>query len=152
MLSARLFNRDSITGAIFISFGAAALWIGSSYSLGSGYRIGPGFMVSLLGWPIVIIGAIVSLRGWWSAGVTRDDPLVWHWRPVSFILLAILLFGLLIDRIGLVGTTMLCILVAGCAERPARLLETALLAVGLTVAVVAIFIYGLGLPLSLWGH
>jgi hypothetical protein len=68
------------------------------------------------------------------------------------VLLSILLFGLLIDRIGLVGTTMLCILVAGCAERPIRLRETALLAIGLTVGVVAIFIYGLGLPLSLWGH
>ena len=65
------------------------------------------------------------------------------------MLAGVLAFGLLIERLGLLAAGILLVLAARAAERGFGVLETALLAVGLTLGAAALFVYGLGLPIKL---
>ena len=40
----RLFNRDVLSGLVFVVIGAAALWIGRDYAMGTPFRMGPGYL------------------------------------------------------------------------------------------------------------
>ena len=73
-----------------------------------------------------------------------------HLRPLFAILAAILAFGALIDWIGLALTTALLTIGAAYARRHVDLKETLLLAAGLSLFAVGVFVYGLSQPLPAW--
>ena len=61
-----------------------------------------------------------------------------------------LAFGALIERIGLALTTALLTIGAAYARRHVDLKETLLLAAGLSLFAVGVFVYGLSQPLPAW--
>jgi hypothetical protein len=69
--------------------------------------------------------------------------------PVLFIA-SVLFFGVAIRPLGLVTASFGSLLIAAAASEEARWLETVIWAAILTAACVALFIYGLKLPLQLW--
>jgi hypothetical protein len=71
-------------------------------------------------------------------------------RPQVFILLAIVVFGLLIERVGLAPAIVVVTVVAAIASREMRWRETLAVAVGLAALCVGLFIYLLGQPLTIW--
>ena len=71
-------------------------------------------------------------------------------RPQIFILLAIVAFGLLIERVGLAPAIVVVTLIAAYASREMRWTETVTVAVGLAALCVGLFIYLLGQPLAIW--
>jgi hypothetical protein len=71
------------------------------------------------------------------------------WRPLAFVLAGVLAFGLLIDRLGLFVAGILLVVAARLADRDSQPVETALLAIGLTLSAAAVFLYGLGLHIRL---
>jgi hypothetical protein len=73
-----------------------------------------------------------------------------HLRPLTAIVAAILAFGLLIDRIGLALTAAVLVIGAAYARRDVDRRETLLLAVGLALFTVAVFVYALKQPLPPW--
>ena len=66
------------------------------------------------------------------------------------IIAAILIFGVLIDVVGLVLTALLLTVFAAYARREVKLTETILLGAGLAAFTVAVFVYLLGQPLPAW--
>ena len=71
-------------------------------------------------------------------------------RALLCVVLVPLLFGLLIDRLGLVATIFLATL-AACAGSPeSRRLESAALAAGLAIFCTALFVWGLAIPVPTW--
>jgi len=86
--------------------------------------------------------------------ITRDGAPVqgpWGWRPLGWIALSILLFGFLLERVGMVPTIVATVFVAAAAGREFRFQEVLVLAVLITVFCVGAFSYGLRLPLRLFG-
>jgi hypothetical protein len=73
-----------------------------------------------------------------------------YFRPLFAILAAILAFGFLIDRIGLALTAAVLTIGSAYARRNVDLKETLLLAAGLALFVVGVFVYGLTQPLPAW--
>jgi hypothetical protein len=71
-------------------------------------------------------------------------------RPILFIIAAILIFGFLIESIGLALTAILLTMLAAHARREVKLSETILLGVGLAIFTVVVFVYVLGQPLPAW--
>ena len=65
------------------------------------------------------------------------------------ILCGTLMFGLLIDRIGLLVSGILLVIAARLADREFRSIETGILAIAVTLGTGAVFLYGLGLPIKL---
>jgi hypothetical protein len=139
--------QDLGAGAVFLLIGAAGAYFGNDLAFGTASRMGPGYFPVLLGWLIIVVGVIVAFRGLTIEG-PEIEPI--QLRPILFVVASILLFGYLIDTIGLALTAIVLTLVAAHARRDARLGEALLLGVGLAVFAVLVFVYALSQPLPAW--
>ncbi len=140
--------RDFGAGAMFILIGAAGLWFGRDYAVGTTARMGAGYMPAMLSWLLIAFGLVVGGKALAVAGPAIEGI---QWRSVGMILLAILLFGLLIDRAGLVAAVVATTFVSALASSEGRWKEGVLLGLGLAAFCVVVFVYGLGQPLSVFG-
>jgi hypothetical protein len=139
--------KDFWTGVMFIAFAAVALWAARGYSLGSAGRMGPGYFPLLLGVVLALLGLILVGRSLVIAGegITRM-----HVLPLAVIAIGVCLFGLLIERLGLVVALVAATIVSALASREQRPIELVALALVLAVFSVGIFVYALRLPLPVW--
>jgi hypothetical protein len=138
-------STDLVTGALFIALGGFAIIYGSRYAVGTTARMGPGYFPMLISASLVLVGVVLVGRALLSAG---DALGAIRWRPLVLILAGVLSFGFLIDRAGLLAAGILLIVASRLADRELRPIETVLLAIGLTLATGAVFLYGLGLPIK----
>ena len=139
--------QDFWAGLLFLVVGCLALWFGRNYAFGTATKMGPGYLPTVLSWGLVLIGAFLSLRAVALKGPAIERSLI---RPQVFILLAIVVFGLLIERVGLAPAIVVVTVVAAIASREMRWRETLAVAVGLAALCVGLFIYLLGQPLTIW--
>ena len=139
--------QDFWAGLLFLVIGGLALWLGRGYAFGTATKMGPGYMPTILSWALVLVGAFLALRALALEGAPIETSLI---RPQFFILLAIVAFGLLIERVGLAPAIIVVTLIAANASREMRWTETFAVAVGLAVLCVGLFIYLLGQPLAIW--
>jgi len=140
-------SKDFWAGIMFLSFAGVAVLAARGYSMGTAGRMGPGYFPMALGIVLGLIGLVIIVRsliaGSGAIGVLQL-------RPLLVLAGAVVLFGLLIERLGLVITLLAVIAVSALASRESRPLETAVLAASLAAFSVGIFVYALRLPLALW--
>jgi len=139
--------QDAGAAVVFMVIGLAGAYLGSDLAFGTSARMGPGYFPIILSWTIFAIGVIVGLRG-----LTIEGPAIEpvQLRPLLVIIAAIVAFGYLVERLGLAITAALLTVLAGYARRDVSLWETLLLAAGLAVFSVALFVYGLSQPFPAW--
>jgi hypothetical protein len=139
--------QDVGAAVVFMAIGLAGAYFGSDLAFGTSARMGPGYFPLILSCVIFGIGIIVGFKG-----LTIEGPAIEpvQLRPISVIVAAILGFGYLVDKIGLAITAALLTVLAGFARRDVNLLETLLLAVGLAIFSVLLFVYGLSQPFPAW--
>jgi putative tricarboxylic transport membrane protein len=139
-------GQDVGAGLMFIAIGALGLYLSRNYPVGTALRMEPGYVPRLLCWGIIAVGAITAGRGLFSG----DAPLAaWHWRPLVFVLGGLMAFRYLIEPVGLVAATIVCVVLAAIGSREVKMTDSVLLAVGLAAASVALFIFALGLPMRM---
>src|SRR5215470_16944493 len=139
--------KDFWSGVMFLAFAAAALLTARGYSLGAVGRMGPGYFPMLLGGVLALLGLVLVARSLVIAGEPVGRL---HLIPLSVIATSVCLFGLAIERIGLVVSLILVIAVSALASRESRLTETSALALALAAFSVGVFVYALRLPLPIW--
>ena len=139
--------KDFFAGLIFVAFGVAAIVIGSEYTLGTAARMGPGYFPRILGILLIVLGAALALRALRLRG-TRIPP--WKWRPTLIVLGSVVLFGLIVTRLGLVLSTIVLIVLASAASHEFRFKEASISAVLLAALAVGVFVIGLKLQLPVW--
>jgi hypothetical protein len=139
--------KDFWSGIMFLAFAAVALLAARGYALGSPGRMGPGYFPMILGGILGLLGAILVVR---STVIESDGVNRIHVLPLAVIALGVCLFGLFIERLGLVVSLVVVIAVTALASRESRPLEIAALAGVLTAFSVGVFVYALRLPLPLW--
>jgi hypothetical protein len=139
--------QDLGAGLVFVTIGLAGIIFGQDLAAGSAARMGPGYFPMLLSGLIIAIGLVLAARGL----VVNGPPIERiHLRPLFAIVAAVLVFGALIDRVGLAITATLITIGAAYARREVNVKETVLLAVGLALFTVGIFVYALAQPLPAW--
>jgi putative tricarboxylic transport membrane protein len=153
LFSWQLFARkDVLSGLLFVAVALAGLWISRDYPIGTALRMGTGYVPRLLCWILLGLGVLILVQGLREAQTERvlsfGDTSAW--RPVVFVTSSLVIFGLTIERLGLVLSIFLLIAVGAVAARGLRPLETLLAAVVLIVLSWAIFILGLGLTIPVW--
>jgi putative tricarboxylic transport membrane protein len=141
------FNRDLIAGLVFAAWGLAGLWLGRELPLGVALRMGPGYVPWLLSWALVLIGSVIAIKG---AVLGGEAITPWNLRPLILLPLALLTFAVLIEPAGLPLATVAVVIAGAVAGPEFRPGEVAVLALGLAVCSVGLFVYGLGLPLTVW--
>jgi hypothetical protein len=139
--------QDFWAGILFLIFGGIAAWMVRAYNFGSATRMGPGYLPAVLAWGLIGLGAFLIMRALLQSG----DPIQRSmWRPQLLIVAAIVVFGLLIERVGLVPAVIASTIVASLASNEMRWRETLVLAAGLAALCAGLFVKLLGQPLALW--
>ncbi|HSB72701.1 MAG TPA: tripartite tricarboxylate transporter TctB family protein [Candidatus Methylomirabilis sp.] len=139
--------KDFYAGLLFMAFGLMALVIARSYPLGTASRMGPGYFPRILGILLLSLGALLSLRGFRSGGEAMSR---WHWRPLSIVLLSVLVWGLAAQWLGLVVASLALVFVSSVASDEFGWREALVSGAIQAASVVAVFVYGLGVPLPVW--
>jgi hypothetical protein len=141
--------KDVLAGLIFVLLGAGFVFGALSYDIGTPTRMGPGFMPLALGLIVAGLGILIIVKGY-VAG-EGDEIGEIPWRATILIVASIVLFGLTVRGAGLVPSLFASTLIAGLAPQRSGIVWPAVIAVGLTVASVLIFVVGLQLRLPLLG-
>jgi hypothetical protein len=139
--------QDVGAALVFIVIGVAGVYFGRDLAFGTAAAMGPGYFPIILSWIIIAIGVIVGARALTVEGPPIEPVQL---RPLLIIVAAIVIFGYLVDYLGLAATTALLTLLAAFARRGISLGETLLLAIGLGVFGVLIFVYALAQPFPAW--
>ena len=139
-------NRDFLAGLLFMLLGGLAVALARDFPMGTTMRMGPGYFPTAIGGILFLFGVYLLIRGVRTGVKVRGE---WGWRPLVLITLSILVFGFLLERLGLVPTALAMFFVAAAAGREFRFREVLLLAVVMTAFSVLVFIWGLKLPYPL---
>ena len=139
--------KDFYAGLLFMAIGLADLVIVRSYPLGTSSRMGPGYFPRILGILLLGLGTLLSLRGFRSGGEAMSR---WHRRPLTIVLLSVLVWGLTAQGLGLVVASLALVFMSSVASDEFRWREAVLSGAIQAAAMAALFIYGLGVPLPVW--
>jgi uncharacterized membrane protein len=139
-------NKDFWSGVMLIAIGAGAIYVARDYALGTALRMGPGYFPTAL-------GALIALAGLYFLIKSFRDPEriegAWSLRALIVLPLSFVAFGLLMERAGFIAALVALVFGSAAASPQFRFGEVALLTLVLTLACVAIFIWGIGLPYRL---
>jgi hypothetical protein len=140
-------SNDVWAGLLFMAFGFLALFLSRSYTMGDATRMGPGYFPRALGFLLLALGAVQGLRTLHA----HDTPApAWHWRPLTTILLGLVVFCVALKWLGLIVSGVVLVFVASKASAEFRWKE-ALASGAIQAAIaVALFVYGLNIPLPIW--
>lgn len=111
--------------------------------------MGPGYFPLVLGGLLVLLGIVILIKGFVSGEGTAIGPV--PWRAAALIGAAIVIFGATIRGLGVIPSVFLTALLAGFSGRRSGVVAPVVIAVGLTITCVIIFIVALQLRLSLVG-
>ncbi len=139
--------KDFWAGLIFVAIGVAFILLAQAYRLGTMHRMGPAMFPTMVGALLAGLGVIIALR---SLLVDGEPVPRFHARPIGVALAAIVLFGVVLQWLGLIAAVAALVLVGAYAARDVRPLENLALAAAMVLFSVAVFAWLLGLPLPLW--
>jgi hypothetical protein len=151
-------QKDFFSGLMFIVVGVAFAWGATTYNVGEGARMGPGYFPLMLGIVLALIGAIVLFTSLVVEVEGGDKIGKWAWRPLFFIIMANVLFGILLAGLpsiklpgmGLIAAIYGLTIVSSMADGHFHLRDTLLLATVLAVGSYLAFILLLKLQIPVW--
>jgi hypothetical protein len=141
--------RDLLAGLIFIAFGLTFAGISLTYDLGTALRMGPGYFPFVLGLLLTLLGLAIAIEGF----LKGEDAAIGTipWRGLLLITAAVLVFGLGVKRLGLAPSLFVAVFLAALSSARTGIVAALVMALGLTVLCILIFVEGLGMPVPLLG-
>jgi Tripartite tricarboxylate transporter TctB family len=141
-------QKDFWAGVMFMIIGAGFAAGALNYSFGSSARPGPAYFPFGLGVLTSLLGLFEIVKAMTSKAKDGDiGP--WPLKQMGIILAAVILFGLLITKFGLIVALPVLIVVCSLASGEFRLVEVLITSAVLTVFSWLVFIKGLGLTIPL---
>jgi putative tricarboxylic transport membrane protein len=139
--------QDFWGGLALVLLALFSLWAGSDLPGMRGFAFGPGTAPRLFGWLLVGVAGLVMIGGL----ITHGPPLErWGIRAPVLFLASVLFFGATVRPLGIVIAAFFTLMIASAASKEVRWVEAVIWSAVLTAACVALFVYGLNLPLQLW--
>lgn len=141
-------SKDFWTGLIYIFFGVSAVLIARDYGMGTGVKMGPAYFPTILGGLLSAIGAIAVIRSFIVPGTPIS---AFAFKGLVLVCVPVLLFGLIVRGAGLAVALPLLVVISAAASVRFRWRPTLIIAAGLTIFCVLVFLKGLGIPLPVVG-
>jgi hypothetical protein len=141
-------TKDFWSGLLYIFFGATALIVGREYGMGTALRMGPAYFPSLLGGLLIVVGAISVIRSFFVQGTPIGAFAI---KQLAIVISSVILFGVILRGAGLAIALPLLAVISASASARFRWASSIVMAAGLTVFCVLVFLKGLGVPLPLIG-
>jgi hypothetical protein len=153
--------KDFWSGVMFIAIGvlfavvAKGITLGDTvllqgYAMGTPARMGPAFFPFWLGIIQIAFGVAISAVAMRTKGDEESAFPRFHWRPILWVLGAVVMFGVILKAVGMLIAGFLLVIVASIGNpEKTGWVGTLLLAVGLVAFCAAVFVWGLRLPIPL---
>jgi len=116
--------------------------------MGTAFRMGPAYFPTILGGLLVLIGVVAVIRSFVVAGAPIGRFAI---RGLLFVSVSIFLFGFLVRGLGLAVALPVLVIVSAYASTKFRWGPMLIMAIGVTVFCVVVFLKGLGIPLPVLG-
>ena len=143
-------QRDFWSGLMFVTVGVVFAVGATNYSMGTSARPGAGYFPMILSVAMALLGAVVLFKSLVIETEGGDPIGAVAWRPLFVIVLAIIVFGLSLERLGLLITVPLLIVISSFAGGEFGWKGVLANAAVLTFGAWGIFVWGLKLTLPLW--
>lgn len=138
---------DLVWGGVLALLGlAVAGYAAAHYDLGTLRRMGPGFFPVVLGLVLAGLGALIAIPALGRPGEVRP----FAWPETIGVVGALLLFGVLMNRLGIVATTALTVLIASAVAPRGGIVWRLVLMVVVTTLTWGLFIFGLNMSIPVW--
>jgi hypothetical protein len=142
-------QKDFWAGAMFVAFGGLFAGLGSHYTFGSAARMGPGYFPTVLGIILMMLGIVIT-AGAVSAKATAQQVDRFSWPTLALILGPVILFGLLLGKLGLILCLLILVAVTSYASHEFSWKATVANAAVLIALCLFVFVYALKLQFSIW--
>lgn len=141
----------AVIGLIFavIARGIPGLDFMPGYSMGTPARMGPGFFPFYLGVILFLLGVGIAVNGFRGQATSESRVEKFHWGPILYVLISVVLFGLLLKIVGMLLAGMLLVVGASMGSHEFKLRPVLILAVVLVIFCAFVFVAGLKLPIPL---
>ena len=151
-------QKDFFSGLMFMGVGVAFAWGATTYSVGEGARMGPGYFPLMLGILMAVLGAAITFKALVVETVGGDKIGKWAWKPLSFIILANLIFGILLaglpsiklPAMGMIVAIYALTFISSMAETGWKVKNTFILATVLAIGSYLAFVVLLKLQFPVW--
>jgi len=139
--------KDFWAGLLFIAIGALAVIVALNYPLGTAARMGPGYFPRALGSLLMFLGALSVFRSFREKG---ERIVRWKIRPIVITLGSTVIFGLILQYVGLALSTVFLVCASSAASHEFRPLEALIVALFMAVLCTAVFVYGINVQMPVW--
>lgn len=151
-------QKDFFSGLMFMSVGAAFAWGATKYSVGTGARMGPGYFPLMLGVLLAVLGSVITFKSLVVETAGGDKVGSWAWKPLIFIILGNLSFGVLLaglpslklPAMGMIVGIYVLTFIASMAEPGWKVKNTFILATVLAIGSYIAFVVVLKLQFPVW--
>ena len=151
-------QKDFFSGLMFMGVGVAFAWGATTYNVGNGARMGPGYFPLMLGVLMAILGTAITFKALVVETVGGDKIGKWAWKPLFFIIMANLVFGVLLAGLpalkfpafGMIVAIYALTFIASMAEPGWKVKNTFILATVLAVGSYLAFVLALKLQFPVW--
>lgn len=151
-------QKDFYAGLLFAAVGVAFAWGSTSYKMGTGANVGPGYFPLILSLLMALLGVTISLLALGDEVDPQETVGAFAWRPLFFILLANLVFGVFLGGLpllnfpsmGLIPAIYALTLLAAMASDAFRLKEVLAVATVLAAMSYVAFVVLLKLQFPVW--
>lgn len=142
-------QRAFASGVLFLAFAIFFFVEALAYPAGTAAKMGPGYFPRLLAVVLAAIGLVVIV-GAIKSTACREALRKWDFKGLAWVTGSVVLFGALLFPLGLVGALFVLIMVSSRASPEFTWIGALTNAAVLIVLCLAVFVYGLGLPLPVW--
>ena len=94
--------KDFWSGLMFIAFGVGFMIVARNYAMGTAVRMGPAYFPTVLGGILALIGLAIFAKSFVTNGPPVPRIVL---RPMTLIIVAIVLFGVFLKPLGLIVCT-----------------------------------------------
>ena len=151
-------QKDFFSGLMFMGVGVAFAWGATTYNVGEGARMGPGYFPLMLGILMAVLGVAITFKALVVETVGGDKIGKWAWKPLVFIILANLVFGILLGGLpsiklpamGMIVAIYALTFIASMAEPGWKVKNTFILATVLAAGSYLAFVIVLKLQFPVW--
>lgn len=136
---------------LIIARGVPGLPFLPGYTMGTPARMGPAFFPFYLGLMLLVLGVIIAIMAFRHTGGGEEARFpTFHWRPILWVLGAVVGFGLILKPVGMLIAGFILVYVSSLGNpEKFHTRDVIFLGIGLVVFCALVFVWGLKLPIPL---
>ena len=141
-------QRDFGAGIMYMVIGLFFTFIATQYQMGTAAKMGPGYFPFYLGVLMTLLGLLVFVKSF-SAKVAIESIPKFNWRIIIQITGSVVLYGLLLPRMGFLVAVVVLVFVSASASKEFTWKGTTINAAFLVAFTYSVFVLGLKLQFPL---